>query len=249
MLKKIPVNHCASVGATRLVIWRDAHALIKGPSYSLGTHCGLHFRWHSCHEIRISARTNFRNIVGKLLARSGVPETDFSLPGHSGTLKSRNHTAVSPSVCAGFTFICGDAPRTEQRQTPNTRPRHQPNATTPPARLHGASKKKSTKKRHTTGKRGRGGRRGGIFLLNNSSFGQHEARRRWETICIVVRPLDGKRAHVMRRAGGGSKWGVRSLLVWGGGQPAEGRRGGGVKRKSLQSQKPPQVNPHCRSEW
>lgn len=52
-------------------------------------------------------------------------------------------TAVSLThmcICACFTFICGDAPRSEQCQTPNPRPCHQPNATTPPARLHGASK-------------------------------------------------------------------------------------------------------------
>lgn len=111
-----------------------------------------------------------------------------------------------------FTFVRGDAPRSRQCQTPNPRPCHQPNATTPPARLHGASKKQ---------KAGRGGGGERVFL-NNNSFGQHRAGCRGETICVVTRPLGEKRAHTMRRLEEGTEE-LSALRVWG---RRAARRGG-----------------------
>lgn len=116
--------------------------------------------------------------------------------------------------CARFTFVCRDAPRSKHCQTPNPRPCHQPNATTPPARLHGASKT-------TAGTSSR-------KSLNGSGFGQKEAGHRKETIWVITRPLRQATAHVM---GGGERY--RAACA-----PSLGRRGahrgGGVK--PLQSQ-------------
>lgn len=60
-----------------------------------------------------------------------------------------------------------------------------------------------------------------FFFLNSSSFGQQKAGCRNKTICIVTRPLRGKRAHTMRRADEGTEE-LCALLVWGGGQRAGG---------------------------
>lgn len=65
---------------------------------------------------------------------------------------------------------------------------------------------------------------GGRFFLNNSSFGQHQAGYRNETICIVMRPRREKRAHSLLRVQEGTEE-LRALWVWGGGQ----RAGGGAE--------------------
>lgn len=89
-----------------------------------------------------------------------------------------------------------------------------------------------------------GGKGGG--LLNSSRFRQLGAGGRQETIGVVVRPLRGQRAHGARgrRVEGASAECVRS----GAGEAGSGLKGGGVKRKFLQSQKPPQVNSAAASD-
>ncbi len=65
------------------------------------------------------------------------------------------------------------------------------------------------------------GNRRGRFFLNNSSFGQHIAGYRNETICIVMRPRRERGAHTMRRVEEGTEE-LCALWVWGGGQRAGG---------------------------
>ncbi|KAI9524877.1 hypothetical protein NQZ68_014412 [Dissostichus eleginoides] len=90
----------------------------------------------------------------------------------------------------------------------------------PPAEFHNSTSEiawRIQKSQPVTGQ-------GGASILNNSSFGQHEAGCRNETICIGVRPLREKGAHVLRRVEEASESGVRSGFGEAGSPPeGEGR--------------------------
>lgn len=216
--------------------------------YSLGAQSHYTHGAHSCHKdnlfVLILYTTSFcrqtapeTNRPAKESESDGLgtswgksrPLTDFRRP-----LKPNRapHSAVSnpKSFLFQFTFVCGNAPHSKQCQAPNPCPCHQPNATTPPTRLHGASKKKTQNQQQ----------RGDFFFLKNSSFGQNRRGKRSETICRVMHPL--RKMGIMLC--GGKKEAMRSRVRSGFGK-AGSASGGGVKL-SLSNHRPSTGEPHCR---
>lgn len=101
------------------------------------------------------------------------------------------------------------------RATPDSKP-----TSMPPAEFHNSTSEiawRIQKSQPVTGQ-------GRASILNNSSFGQHEAGRRNETICIGVRRLREKGAHVLRRVEEASESGVRSGFGEAGSPPEGGGR-------------------------
>lgn len=158
-----------------LLIWRETHVPFKGPllfqpfAVVIVEHTVI---THLMDTDVINVSSSKLIFVGdppfsgkrrrnRAVSRRAPALPDGPLTGHTcqRQLKPRRAPMSPTQKCLHarsfiylsiFTFVRGDAPRSRQCQTPNPRPCHQPNATTPPARLHGASKKQ---------KAGRGGGR------------------------------------------------------------------------------------------
>lgn len=136
---------CASVGT-----YLERRA-IKGPFFQ--SHLSTVSEQHSCHGHCLLTFT-LRGSCSAVKPRQCYQ----SVPIEVADQNRKN--GVTKCARARITFIRRDAPRSVQRQTPKPRPSHQPNAKSPPARLHGASKIKKKPKPVTGGRwlEGRGAR-------------------------------------------------------------------------------------------
>lgn len=220
-----------------LLIWRETHVPFKGPllfqpfAVVIVEHSNYTFNGHRCHK-RQQLKINFcwrPSFFGQKASEpcseptgTGAARRTFNRSHLSAPIKAPPSTDVTDpkvSPCAFFyLFIYLFLPSfAGMHHAPgNARLQTHVHATSRTPQLHqrGCMAHPKNKKRV-----GGGGER---VFLNNSSFGQHRAGCRGETICVVTRPLGEKRAHTMRRLEEGTEE-LSALRVWG---RRAARRGG-----------------------